>query len=319
LDQRIQDQRVALGILKLQASRAPETRGLDLGTPARRTLDEATLDLSKLLFAPPVAEALKKIRHLVVVPVHSLGVVPFAMLRPFGDRAVLIETMSVTVAPSLFDIEKSLREAFPPPDWGKATYTFETPLVVGLSEFPHKGHRDFPPLPGVTKELEAVAKELNAKPFLNSQATKRLVQSEAPAADLVYIASHGFADEKEGYLVLWPDDETDGIWSGQEIHDVRFENAYVAVLSACQTGLGRVHDAGVIGVARSFQMGGTPRVVVSLWSVKDDETAVFMTRLVRNMRKTMVAEALRETALEMRRDFPDPAVWASFTLFGTPR
>lgn len=66
-------------------------------------------------------------------------------------------------------------------------------------------------------------------------------------------------------------------------------------------------------------MGGVPRIVVSLWSVKDEETAVFMVRLVRNMRQMMVAEALRQTALEMRDDYPDPLIWASFSLFGTPR
>ena len=310
---------------RLQASRDPSLRLAELvfnDEPVRKSADGATRELSNLLIAPPIAGALANIKHLIIIPVHSLGVVPFAMLRPFGDDSVLIDRMSLSVAPSLFDIDQLLRETFPPPDRegrAGAVYRFENPLIAGLSDFPHEGKYRFQPLPGVKKELEAVAQELNVRPLLNSLATKRSVHDKAPGADLIYIASHGFADEKEGYLVLWPDGKSDGIWSGQEIHDVKFNNAYVVVLSACQTGLGRIHDAGIIGVARSFQMGGAPRVVVSLWSVKDRETAIFMVRLFKNMRNTMVAEALRQTALEMRRDFPDPVVWASFSLFGTPR
>lgn len=319
LEQCIQEQRSALGVERLQESRAPDYRKLgSLGKPkAGKSLDEATDEVSKLLFAPPIASALKAIKHLIVVPVYSLGVVPFAMLKPFANKEVLIiELMSISIAPSLFDIDHLLNEVFTPP---YSTYTFESPLVAGLSEFPQRGKYHFSPLPGVKKEVEAVAKELEVQPLLDYQATKEVICAEAERSDLIYIATHGFADGNEGYLVLWPGDKSDGIWSGQEIHDVRFENAYVAVLSACQTGLGRVHDAGMIGVARSFQMGGVPRVIVSLWSVKDEETAVFMVRLVRNMRQMMVAEALRQTALEMRCDYPDPLIWASFSLFGTPR
>ncbi|OUL27309.1 hypothetical protein BV378_11845 [Nostoc sp. RF31YmG] len=320
LEQRIQEQRSALGVERLQESRAPVYRKLmplDQKPQKRPFLDNATDNLSKILFSPPIASALKDIKHLIVVPVYSLGVVPFAMLKPFANKDVLIiEHMSVSIAPSLFDIEQLLEEVFTPRNRG---FTFESPLVAGLSEFPQRGKYHFSPLPGVKKEVEAVAKELEVSSLLDSQATKEVICAEAEHSDLVYIATHGFADENEGYLVLWPRDDSDGIWSGQEIHDVRFNNAYVAVLSACQTGLGQVHDAGIIGVARSFQMGGVPRVIVSLWSVKDEETAIFMVRLVRNMRQMMVAEALRQTVLEMRRDYPDPTIWASFSFFGTPR
>jgi len=269
--------------------------------------------LSELLIPSTIASALSEISPLIIVPIRSLGIVPFSMLRPFANKeVVLIEQISLSIAPSLFDLEQLLTKTF------RSTHgyfpLFEAPLVVGLSEFPQHSKQQFSPLPGVRKEIETVAQELGVQPLLNFQATKEAIYANAERSGLLYIATHGFADETEGYLVLW-----DSIWSGQEIHDLKFENAYVAILSACQTGLGRVHDAGMIGVARSFQMGGVPRVVVSLWSVKDEETAVFMVRLVQNMYETMVAEALQKTILSMRRDYPDPAVWASFSLFGTPR
>ncbi len=322
LEQCIQEQRSALGVERLQESRAPDYRKLGSfdKQKAGKSLDEATDELSNLLFPPPIASALEYMHDLIVVPVYSIGVVPFAMLKPSVDKDVLIARMSISIAPSLFDIDQTLDDW---DDWWQTTpwggYSFKSPLVAGVSEFPQRGKYHFSPLPGVKKEVEAVAKELEVQPLLDSQATKEVICAKAKRSDLIYIATHGFADGNEGYLVLWPGDNSDGIWSGQEIHDVRFEKASVAVLSACQTGLGRVHDAGIIGVARSFQMGGVPRVIVSLWSVRDEETAIFMVRLVRNMRQMMVAKALRQTALEMRDDYPDPLIWASFSLFGTPR
>lgn len=319
LERCIQEHRLAIGIEQLQARRAPTYRKLVAldGLGAGKSLDVANIELTELLIPPTIAFALGEIDHLIIVPVYSLGVVPFAMLKPFVNKeVVLIDQVSLSIAPSIFDLDQRLKETFERPG---LNFTFESPLIAGLAEFPQHVKHQFSELPGVKKEVEAIAKELGVQPLLNSQVTKKEICKNAEVADLIYIATHGFADENEGYLVLWGDKYSDSIWSGQEIHDLKFGNAYVAVLSACQTGLGRVHDAGMVGVARSFQMGGVPRIVVSLWSVKDEETAIFMVRLVQNMRETMVAEALRKTVLEMRRDYPDPAVWASFSLFGTPR
>ncbi|WP_430794823.1 CHAT domain-containing protein [Trichormus azollae] len=36
----------------------------------------------------------------------------------------------------------------------------------------------------------------------------------------------------------------------------------LAVLSACQTGLGQIHDAGIIGLARAVQIAGVIRVLI---------------------------------------------------------
>ena len=104
--------------------------------------------------------------------------------------------------------------------------------------------------------------------------------------------------------------ESDGIWSGKAIDDIEFTKSLRSdPVSPAQDGVGtELHDARwTIGVARSFQTwwctsrGGEPVVQVYV-----RKTAIFMVKLVRNMRKTMVAEALRQTILEMRREYPDP-------------
>lgn len=109
-----------------------------------------------------------------------------------------------------------------------------------------------------------------------------------------------------------------GWWTASEIQNTRLR-ANIAVFSACQTGLGKVHDAGIIGLTRAFQLAGVPRVVMSLWSVDDQATNMLMQTFVKHLENYIPSEALRQAMLEARKDYPKPSEWASFLLFGTPR
>jgi len=65
---------------------------------------------------------------------------------------------------------------------------------------------------------------------------------------------------------------------------------------------------------------GSPRVVVSLWSVNDQSTAELMTRFYRGMFKDKLrpAAALRaaQISLSKEKDWESPYYWAAFTLQG---
>jgi CHAT domain-containing protein len=220
--------------------------------------------------------------------------------------------MSVSVVPSLFDIEDKVKEWKP---------GYRTPLVIGNPYFPPDRHWRVPPLPGAEEEARAIAKLINARPLTGRRATKRAVRARAGGADFLYFATHGVASSDDplqgGFLFLSARHLTDGFWTAQEVQNSRLK-AQIAVLSACQTGLGKVHDAGVIGLSRAFQLAGVPRVVMSLWSVNDQATAQLMKAFVKYLRSNVPAEALRLAMLDVRRSRPAPAQWASFVLFGTP-
>ncbi len=98
-------------------------------------------------------------------------------------------------------------------------------------------------------------------------------------------------------------------------------NADLAVLSACQTGLGKlIRGEGMIGLSRSFMYAGTPSVVVSLWSVSDMSTSILMKRFYENLiRKELTkAEALHLAQISMIKDesYAHPFFWAPFVLTG---
>jgi CHAT domain-containing protein len=92
--------------------------------------------------------------------------------------------------------------------------------------------------------------------------------------------------------------------------------AHVAVLSACQTGLGESVGAGVIGLARAFQIAGVSDVVMSLWNINDAATRDLMIAFIRNIQNGVTPpKALRNAMIEARKQYPADEYWASFTIF----
>lgn len=136
----------------------------------------------------------------------------------------------------------------------------------------------------------------------------------------------------------------DGIMTAEEVAMLDLGRVDLAVLSACETGLGEsAGGEGVLGLQRAFQVSGARTVVASLWKVHDDATRLLMERFYENLWQRRIGKlaALREAQLWMLREgrtwkdtktargldlSPDqpsaadgrlpPFYWAAFTLSG---
>jgi CHAT domain-containing protein len=223
--------------------------------------------------------------------------------------------MSVSISASLFDIDQMIVP------W-KGRDSLGNMLVLGNPLVPKDPDWDVPPLPGAEEEAKALADRLTVPVYIGSAADKARFMADARSADSLYIAAHATSDPREpltgGFVMLSGPNPDQAFLRAKEVSTMGLK-ASIAVLSACQTGLGMAHEGGTIGLARSFQKGGVPRVVMSLWSVSDEATVYLMDRFSEHMLTQPPSEALRLAMLDARKRYDDPSLWAPFTLFGTPR
>jgi CHAT domain-containing protein len=179
-------------------------------------------------------------------------------------------------------------------------------------------------LPGAKQEALEIAKLFNTQAITGAQATKAAIAQQMPNARIIHLATHGLLDDTKGLgvpgaIALAPagtGELNDGLLTAAEILDMRL-NAELVVLSACDTGRGTITGDGVIGLSRSLITAGVPSIVVSLWKVPDDSTALLMTEFYKNLRTTNdKAQALRQAMLTTKQKYSDPLHWAAFTLIG---
>jgi len=162
----------------------------------------------------------------------------------------------------------------------------------------------------------------NVDTLLRLKATEEEVKgTDLRPYDYVLFSCHGVMGEKVQSLILSqvPDSKEDGYLTLGEIMSLEL-NARLVVLSACQTGRGRmVWGEGVVGLTKAMMYVGTPGVVVSLWRVSDEGTKELMVKFFTNLVKNKMNPecTLRQAKLEMlKTEWRSLFFWASFVLYG---
>lgn len=311
------------------------------------------------LMAPALAGAGAaggRLDDVIVVPDGSLHLVPFEALvtaapersAGFDDLAYLLRTVTISYVPSasvLASLERSDASAggvsapgvrfvaFADPRYDRSvTLDCPTPGVgppgVAAAVAPVRSERP-ERLRGSGHEVETIAARYpgSARVYQGAAATEARFKTsaEVAAAERLHVAVHGVAcesfPERSGLVFADGGDGQDGILQTREIFDLDL-SADLVVLSACETGLGRlVSGEGVVGLARAFFYSGVPSLVVSLWQVSDRSTARLMASFYDALdRGDDKAAALRSARLRLvDAGGPDaaPFHWAPFILLGS--
>src|SRR5262249_18767782 len=101
-----------------------------------------------------------------------------------------------------------------------------------------------------------------------------------------------------------------GILTAEGIAGLALDPLELAVLSACETGLGEAATReGVVGLQRAFHVAGAHNVVASLWKVDDEATAALMVLFYHHLwqDKQPPLAALRNAQLALYRNPKDIA------------
>ncbi|BAY09026.1 CHAT domain-containing tetratricopeptide repeat protein [Calothrix sp. NIES-2098] len=254
--------------------------------------------------------------HIVFIPQESLFLVPFPALQDDQGK-YLIEKHTILTAPAIqvLDLTRKHRQ--------NSNQSFKDVLVVGNPTMPKLpiGNEQLPPLPGAEEEAIKIAELLKTPAIIGNKATETAMVEKMKQANIIHFATHGLLDDFKGLgvpgaIALAPGGKNDGLLTSSEILDMKLK-AELVVLSACNTGGGNITGDGVIGLSRSLITAGAKSVIVSLWSVPDNSTALLMTEFYRQLQHNSdKAAALRQAMLTTRQQYSNPVDWAAFTLIG---
>lgn len=278
------------------------------GSGNTRRIDRVSSQLSNYLIKP-VKNDLKGIKNLVIVPNSFLHFIPFEVLKLDGktdliDKFVVQYVPSASVGVLIFNkgsSEYDSLSAFALADLSPTTYGIR-----------------WDKLPGTKKEVEVISNYFKHKKLVSGKnMTRKSVDEASGKAEVIHFATHGLFDLQAPLfsgLVL-----ADDLLTAKDIFSMKID-ACLVVLSACQTGLGKIRGGDeIVGLSRAFFYAGAPSVVVSLWSVSDESTVELMSHFYANLKNHPRGEALRLAKLKVRETRPHPFNWAAFILIGDYR
>jgi CHAT domain-containing protein len=278
------------------------------------------------LLIEPVSKELQNVRSVCIVPDGFLWALPFQALTTKRGN-YLVEQYALYYAPSL-NVLHEMNDRSRQTSTRESLIAFGNP-VIGRDE---KLNQDLCPLTEAETEVAEVAVAVRSKlkkVFVGREADEKSFKALAPGYATIHLATHGVLDNRDplySHLLLTKTDgdvENDGSLEAREIMNMRL-NADLAVLSACETGNGRISPGeGVVGMSWAFLVAGTHSMVVSQWRVNSASTSQLMKNfyqvLARQPNRGNKSQALREASVRLLRDsrYHHPFYWAGFILVGS--
>ncbi|NES25285.1 MAG: CHAT domain-containing protein, partial [Symploca sp. SIO3E6] len=303
-------------------------RGLaEIASGKTRQRQEERLKQLHQLLIEPIADLLPSDPNarVIFIPQEELFLVPFPALQDESGKH-LIKKHTILTAPSIQVLELTRQQRQKLGSWESGVANGEyivvgNPTMPKVAPTPGESPEPLEPLPGAEEEATEIASLLNTQAIIGSQATETAIVEQMSKARLIHLATHGLLNnlynaDIPGAIALAPSSKDDGLLTASEILNLKL-NAELVVLSACNTGQGRITSDGVIGLSRSLFTAGVPSVIASLWKVPDEPTAFLMKNFYKNLRKKPdKAQALRQAMLTTMNEYPHPKNWAAFTLIG---
>ena len=159
---------------------------------------------------------------------------------------------------------------------------------------------------------EQKLQELNQKQQLRRYkrllfSTHGFLSTSEPALSSIVLSQMNKTPAADGFV-------TASEWPGYDL------NSDLVFLSACETGLGKViQGEGVLGLPFALFVAGNTNTVITLWSILDDSTSIFVQRFFKKVKDGVPeAVALSQTKREFIQDKEHgrPVFWAPFVMYG---
>jgi CHAT domain-containing protein len=249
--------------------------------------------------------------RLIIVPHDALHYLPF---QAFHDASgFLIERHAIALEPSA-SIAVQLAQR-------------QQRIASNLVAFGNPTITPAFALPGAEAEVKGVAPLFaRNEVFLHSAATRVSFRDNAPAGRVLHVATHAQADTLDplhsSILLAPPGQPADGpdVLLARDIYNLELKDVALVTLSACETGLGRIARGDeILGFTRAFFYAGATSLIVSMWPVADESSALTMRTFYAQLTEGREAiDAMRTAQLTVLKNprFSHPFFWAPFDLMG---
>lgn len=294
----------------------------------------------------PLQPFLQNVQKVYYAPDGLLHQVAFQAL-PVAKDQLLIDSYQLF---SYTSTRQLVQSATSQPIW-KSAVLLGNP---DFGPIPTNAKDGWSALPGTAIEINQLkpvleGQKIQVKTYLERAASELVFQQlDGKSPDIIHVATHGFflpdpSTQKKNLMLsssqfsiasdpllrsglvfsdgnkTWtgkqPAGGNDGILTAYELSQLNLSSTRMMVMSACETALGDVLDSeGVFGLQRACKLAGVQYLLLSLWQVPDQETALLMQTFYTNLLKGLSPrEALYQAQKKWRNEWP-PYAWAAFII-----
>jgi len=285
-------------------------------------------ELGYQLYQKLLPASTRKAQLITIIPDGRMGVLPF---EAFLFRKVKSEEIPYHNLPYLIK-KQAIAYSYSATLWIQNATTQNTHTKGILLCAPVTFENQLDKLPETEIEVQTISqlfaeKNIPTSIFTYQKANEHIFKSDSlKMYRYLHLATHGIVNEIHPELseifLAYADSIEDGHLYAGEIYNLDI-NADLVVLSACQTGLGKISKGeGVIGLSRALLYAGASNLMVSLWSVSDHSTSMLMTNfywyILRQSENSyaLSAQQAKLNLITTQRKFAAPYYWAAFILIG---
>lgn len=283
-------------------------------------------------------------KNLVIIPDGKLGHLPFEILIANGSNTPLKGLQGFQSLPYLFE-EHNIRYEYSATimlqksiNSNELIYTYVGFAPVYSEEQLYtmsqaSNNREYGGLKHNVEEVEHSASLIAGTYHIRNKATKVAFMEVAPNSKILHLAMHGDVDDENplySKLIFTNENPSENIDDNYlyayELYNITL-NADLAVLSACNTGMGKIQKGeGVMSLSRAFKYAGCPNIVMSLWNANDLSSKNIMVNFFNQLKdgkgKDIALNEARKQFLHsvdgvnLNEKYAHPYYWANFVLIG---
>lgn len=235
---------------------------------------------STLFIQLGLKEISSQYRRIIIIPDADFSFLPFESLLTENTTTASLKNLTYLIKQCNISYGFSASTLLKQTEQKQNNNNF----MLAMAPVFTQGQKGLTPLPGTASELNTVQGEMpEGNYFINEAATLSAFRQYSSNAAYIHLATHAFANTANAEPAIEFADSTLFLneLSVMPLH------ANLAVLSACETGIGRLEKSeGAMSMARGFYYAGVPHIITSLWQVNDEST--------KNLYKNFYASLSRE-------------------------